>query len=482
MPVQAAPEAFTAGAKFETVHQGTFGGQKVAYKALVEEIRGHDAAGNATVSIVSTSYIRTDKGAHSTRPVLFVFNGGPGSASIWMHLGFAGPRLADVGTAENPKTAAPFGLVDNPDSLLDVADIVLFDPPGTGYSRILPAGKPGDYYGVQQDATLTANFIRDWLSRHDRWDAPRYLVGESYGTVRAAVTARLMAGGPMSTGNMDGMTLNGVILLGQAMDMAGSAGDDTQLVLEFPSLAATAWYHGKVDKSATSLDDHVAAARAFAADKLLPALFAGDRLADADKQAVAEGMGKLLGLPAGMIVGRNLRIGAGAFSNMLLASDGRTVGKYDSRYTLPAAGAGGDPVADDAAMGQYVPAFVAGLNMYMTRELKVTFDQPYQSIDFRAVNGQWNYGFGPGVPKGGNYASDMATAMRRNSAMRLFIGTGLYDLVTTAGAADYVAHHNGFPAERVEMHEYRSGHMPYLGEENRRKLADDLRQFLKAGK
>jgi len=467
--------AVTSGYRAESSGKVLIGEQQIRYRALVEEtfITGDD--GQRTASLVSTSYIRTDVAAGATRPVVFAFNGGPGSAGLWLQLGLVGPRRVQFDDVLRPPTVPPYRLVDNAESILDVADLVIFDPPGTGFSRVLEAGKPEQFFGVTQDARTTVQFIHDWVRHHARWNSPRFLMAESYGTIRAAVVSRLLAGGPFGTGSMEALTLNGVILLGQAMDHSDGA---IALANDLPSLAATAWFHDKVDRSGRTLEQHIAAAREFAATEYLQALYAGTRLPEQRMLDVAERMSKLIGLSVPKIVEHQLRVSTDVFARELLGDDGKQVGKYDSRFVLPGTASGNDPVADDPAMAQYVPAFVAGLNLHVRDELGVDLDRPYLAIEFARVNSHWDYGLGPGVPSRSDYAQDLAIAMRRNPALRLFVGTGYYDLVTTVGDAEYTLAHADFPLERITAQNYESGHMPYLGAESRRQLAADLRQFI----
>ncbi|MFO1465922.1 MAG: hypothetical protein U1F35_05710 [Steroidobacteraceae bacterium] len=278
-PAASAPPATRPATphRFETQHEGTFGGTRLRYRALVEEHLLGDAAGQPTASVYTMAYLRSDAGkAGANRPVVFAFNGGPGSSSIWLHMGLLGPTRAEAGEPSRPNTVAPFRYVDNPDSLLDVADIVMIDPPDTGYSRILPAGKPEQFLSTEADARMTVELMRDWLKDHGRLNSPKYIVAESYGTIRAAVVARMLIGGPMSTGRMDGLTLNGVALLGQAMDLQGDAGDRAYLSA-LPTLAATACQHHKVSAGCTPAGQ-ADAARKFARETLLPALYAGSTL------------------------------------------------------------------------------------------------------------------------------------------------------------------------------------------------------------
>lgn len=460
---------------FTSHGHGKFGGVSVRYSAAVEEFLLLEA------SVFVTSYIRDGK-PEARRPVLFAFNGGPGSASIWLHLGLMGPRRVDFDNPASPRTVAPFATVDNPDSPLDVADVVLIDPPGTGYSRILPGGQDTQYYGTQQDALAMIAVVEQWLRRHDRLNAPKYLVSESYGTIRAAVMAKLMAGGPVQTGQMNGLTLNGIILLGQSMDMArGAEGDDRSYLGVLPSLAATACYHGKVAGGCTAASQVEAATRFIEAD-YLSALYAGSRLSPERKVGRARTLSALLGVPEKDILANDLRLSGEVFSKLLLSDSGQRIGLYDARFVLPTRQMGGDPVADDPAMGQYMPGFVAAWSDYAGTTLKVDLDIPYQAIDFRAVNGRWDYGFGPGVPQGRNYAVDLAVAMTRNPSMRLMVGTGIYDLVTPLGTAQYTLAHAGVPLKATSFHTYPSGHMPYLGLEARTALIRDIRAFVSDAK
>jgi carboxypeptidase C (cathepsin A) len=463
--------------RFETNHQGVFGGQPLHYKAIVAENFLTNPAGKRTASIFTTSYIRTDVPKGTGRPVIFVFNGGPGSSSIWLHMGFVGPRRIDFADVLKPETVPPFHTVDNKESPLDAADIVLIDPPGTGFSRVLPDGKPEEFYGTAQDAKATVDLIEGWVRENNRWNAPKYLLSESYGTIRAAVVSRLLAGGPTETGSMDGVTLNGVILLGQALDFKGSAGEDGGYLNLLPTLAATGCYYGKTPPGCSPATQ-VAEARIFAADAYLKALYAGTSLPPAERDAIAARLAVLTGLSSDFIRRNNLRISAAAFAQEILKDRDKQVGAYDTRYTLPLSPNGKDPVADDPAMGQYVPGFVASYNMYAREELGVSIDETYEAISFRAVNARWDYGRGPGAGADTNYATDLSIAMRRNPHLRLMIGAGYYDLVTTIGAADYVIAHAGFPPDATVLHLYPSGHMPYLGTEARQMLARDVRSFI----
>lgn len=465
---------------FESNGTGTFGGTALSYRAAVEEFLVAGAGSAPGASIFATSYIRTGKGAGPDRPVVFAFNGGPGSSSMWLHMGFLGPRRVDMDDPAAPRTAAPFRTAANSDSPLDVADIVLIDPPGTGWSALLPGAKGEQFYGVQQDALATVQVIQEWLRRHGRMNSPKYLVSESYGTVRAAVVAKLIGGGPTQTGEMNGISLNGVILLGQAMDISRLGDEDDRAIAALlPTLAATACHFGKGPAGCTP-EGQAEAARRFTRETYLKALYAGAALPVDERKTIVEALARLTGLAPATVIAADLRITAANFSRALLGDEAKRLGAYDARFVLPTRGGGSDPVADDPAMGQYVPGFVAALDGYARERLGVRIDAAYQPIAFRAVNGRWDYGYGPGVPGTRNFATDLAAAMTRNPQMRLLVGSGFYDLVTPLGQAEYTVTHAGIPLERTSFRYYESGHMPYLGAEPRAALARDVRAFLTA--
>lgn len=462
--------------RFLTRHEAVVDGKKLRFTAEVEEHFLLDAQGRRGASVFTIAYRRLDVPKNIPRPIIFAFNGGPGSASLWLNMGYLAPKRIDVGDAERPQQAPPFRLVENQDTPLDVADIVLIDPPGTGFSRILPDGKPEAYFGTAADARMTVDIINKWIREKGAWNTPKFLMGESYGSVRAALVARMLAGGPTATGHMDGVTLNGVILLGQ--DMMPASSPNVRALTSLPSLAATACYHGR-GPAGCSAQGQARQAQDFILNSYGKALWQGASLPAAERRAVAARLSALLGLPEATIEEKDLRIQPSDYAKELLADKRIQLGLYDARFRYASGPSGNDPIADDPAMGQYVPGFIAGANMYLRDELKVTIDEPYHAIEFIGINSRWNWGDGPGIYRPVDAAKDMAIAMRRNPALRLFIGTGHYDLVTTVGAAEHAVNQAGFPREATELHEYESGHMPYLGDAPRKKLAADVRDFVK---
>lgn len=461
-----------------TEHSAFIGGRRIRYTAIAGETLLNGSAGTTAASIYSFSYLAHERGA--VRPVVFVFNGGPGSSSVWTHLGMIGPRKVALPDPVHPPTSAPFKVVDSPHSLLAVADLVFIDPVGTGYSRLLPGARAEDFLGVTQDARATADFIQAWLGEHGRWNAPKFLLGESYGTARAIMTSQALMGGVMdSGGQLRGISLNGLIILGPAFEIGPPVvqGDDREFLNNLPTMAAAAWVHHRLSGELT-LDQAVEAARKFAQSDYLAALYAGNRVSAEEQQRLASRLAELTAVPREAWLAANLRIGLREFSELLLKVQGQRIGAYDARYTLPLTAEGNDPVADDAAMGQYTPAFVGALHDYVRNELKLQVDRPYVAIDWKNVFFKWDRGAGPGAITPKNYATDLAVSMRRNPALRLFVGVGYYDLVTTYGAAEYALTHAAIAAERTTLRGYASGHMPYLGEETSHDLSEDIQSFI----
>jgi carboxypeptidase C (cathepsin A) len=468
------PEALPVPRSFTSTHSGVFGGTPVTYTVTAADTFLGEP-GHPTATIFAFTYLRQGVRDPSTRPVTFIFNGGPGSSSIWIHMGALGPRSVALGDAVHPPTTGPFQIRDNPQSPLDATDLVFIDPVGTGFSHLTGAGKPEQYYGVQEDAHATAEFIEAWLSQYNRWSSPKFVLGESYGTIRACELAKVLFGGPFSGGSLPGVTFNGVILLGTALDRGG--GDlSAQSVL--PSLAAVAWYHGRIDKAGRSFESFMREAREFAATDYGTALYAGNRLSKDERAGIAKRMAAFTGLPERFLLEHDLRVSARQFADELLRDADQQVGLYDARYVLPSRGSANDPVADDAAMGQYVPAFVAAFHEYLREDLKVPLNDSYTVIAFKDVNSHWNYG-SQGLE--GPYAADLAAVMRHVPAMRLLVGSGYYDLVTPFGAAEHALSHVDIPLERISFKTYESGHMAYLGVQPTQEFIRDLRAFLAGG-
>lgn len=470
--------------RFVTRHRTTIRGQTIDYVATAGETHLFNAAGDAVASVFAFSYVK-DGPRDPMRPVMFVFNGGPGSSSLWLHMGAVGPRRVVLDQEVNPSNVPPFGVADNPDSILDVADLVFIDPVGTGYSRAVGAGKPEDFWGVDQDADSVAQFIELWLSENGRWTSPKFLMGESYGSVRAALLPRALMGGPTYVGVMRGITVNGVVLLGTTLGARGGPPDAERAVQsaasDLTAQAATAWAHGRTAHQASALADFQAQVAAFARGAYADALRA-ERVgthSPADRAAVVESLSGYTGLPASAYA-ENLAVPSGAFARTLLAQQGLALGLYDGRYTLPLEPTGGEPVADDPAMTRYVPGFVAAFHQMLHDDLKVEMKRPYGAIVWKDLLASWKWDRAQVAP-GQSFARDLAIAMRRNPDLRVLVASGHYDLVTTPAAARRQIEEAGLPADRVTFKDYESGHMLYLGD-TAAAFSDDVRALIAAAK
>ena len=481
-PTAAGPVApLPAPKRFVTRHKVTISGRPIAYTAIVGETYLHNRAAEPIGSIFSFSYIK-DGPADPKRPVLFVFNGGPGSSSLWLHMGVVGPKRVVLDREVNPSNTPPFGVADNPYSLLDVADLVFIDPVGTGWSKVVGKGVNADFWGVDEDADTVAQFIELWLSEHGRWNAPKFVMGESYGSVRAAVLPRALMGGPMYVGLMRGITLNGVILLGTTLGArtgGGEAGgDDLRQALTLPAMADTAWYHDRIDRKGRSLETFHAEVLAFARGDYLEALkkARAGSLSPTDRATTTARLAAYTGLPVS-IFEKTLGVRDADFARLLLADKGLQVGTYDSRYTLPMAGSGNDPVADDPAMGRYVPGFVSAFHQMVEGDLKVAMDRPYGAIVWKDLLPAWNWNRA-GVPEGQSFAVDLAFAMRRNEKLRVLVASGYYDFSTHSAPAEYAVEQAKLPADRLMLRRYASGHMLYLGD-TAEAFANDVRTLIR---
>lgn len=448
-------------------------GKRLNYTVEVYEHVHRNAAGEPQATSSTFTYLLDGVADPSSRPVLFAFNGGPGSSSVWQHLGIYGPRRVKLDDPVKPPVTPPFALEDNPHTILDIADIVMIDPVGTGYSRLLKPDAAKDFYGVSQDAVAVGLLIEDWLTRHNRWNSPKFLGGESYGTTRSAVLAHNLMGGPLSPmGRMTAITLNGVIILGPAM---GTENRPPAGVINLPSATAAAWHFKRAGQGKT-LEAFQAEVQAFIRDDYAPALAAGE-IAPERRAAVAAKLAQLTGLTQDLIEKNNLQVSLETVRANLLKDQGIQIGSYDARYTLPINDRVGppDPVVDEPAMGQYTPAFIHAFQLYMN-ELGLEVRRPYDAIAWDGVNFRWNNtptGRGPKTP-----LQSIVSAMNRNEKLSVLIGAGWYDFVTTVGGADEIARAIGFGPERVVVKKYTSGHMPYLGEESATQLEADIRAFI----
>lgn len=466
-----------SGKEYIVERQMQVNGTNISYRSVSQDWLLTDAAGNEEVSFFTYSYIRTDT-ADKKRPVLFAFNGGPGASCSQLHLGILGPTRIDFPEPQEQRPGKIPELIPNDASPLDVCDIVMIDPPGTGYARLLNEESADKYLSVEGDAAAVALLIEAWLLRYDRFHSPVYIMGESYGTIRAPEVVGNLMGGP-TYGNLRDIAIPvaGTITIGNAgwnVLNAICRDDDfpEESVMGLPAYAAAHWYH-HLSKDGTLDRGFVEEAYQFSANEYLPALYMGQSLPPEKCEHVAERLAYFTGIDKNVLLGKNLRITVKDFESMCCAKEGKAIGIYDSRYTMPlTAGAGMlDPVADDAAMGTYMPAFTALMNSEKREELGIPSGERYDQINFD-VNGRFKYEV-TRTP-----LQCLAQAMRRDPNFRVFVGSGYYDLCTLFTDIRAVINRGKLDTARVTVKNYEAGHLLYMGWENAAAFGQDLREFI----
>jgi carboxypeptidase C (cathepsin A) len=474
------PPAPTKGEEKPKVftHQfaGTFHGDHVTYTATAGETFLKNEKLENTASIFSVAYVKSGVTNAAQRPVTFVFNGGPGSASLWLHIGALGPKRVALPSDATSAGAAPYRIEDNPLSPLDATDLVFIDPVGTGYSHAMGEAKDEDFWGLSEDAKSISQFIRIWLTASGRWNSPKYIAGESYGTTRAVALMRELQPG------YDGVYLKGIILVSSVLDfhtIGFQPGNDLPYIAYLPSYAAVAWYHDKIAPKPASLSDFLNEVRAFASTDYALALLKGSALAKADRAAIVGRLSHYTGLSPQYIEEANLRIDASRFRKELLRSDGKILGRYDGRAVGEDYDSAGEGPESDPSLSAVDGAFVAAINEYLSRTLGVQSDRPYKILE-TAPNQKWKWGEGKGMPSYINVAPDLGQAMRENSAMRTFIANGYFDLATPFAATEFTVAHNAIAADRVAMHYYDAGHMLYTNGSSLERFTDDVVAFIKS--
>ncbi|MCB1845364.1 MAG: serine carboxypeptidase, partial [Halioglobus sp.] len=424
------------------------------------------------------AYLRTD--TNGPRPVTFVWNGGPGAASLWLHMGAFGPKRVVVPSDAEPPGLPPYPVENAVETILDVTDLVFVDPVGTGYSRALGEHEGKEFWGLNEDAQSIAEFIRSWVTDNHRWNAPRFLLGESYGTTRAAAVADLLESDFM-------MRLNGVILISQALDYAGSSpyvrDNLISHVSYLPTMAAAASYHHKVVPRPDALESFLVEARQFASDVLLPALWKGNALTSAERSAIVRGLQRYTGLSAEYIERANLRVQGFRFAKELLRSEGKVIGLLDARYTVDEVDDLAADPAGDAADSAVSAAFKSALMEYLQADLKVDWARLYLAPADENLNKEWNWRTAPDgepwEPWPINTAHKLSHALSVNPDLRVLVAAGYFDLVTPFFDAEFTLNRHDIDASRIDYRYYHGGHMMYVNEPSRTRLLDDTRQFMK---
>ncbi|MGB6877038.1 MAG: hypothetical protein WBD87_13500 [Candidatus Acidiferrales bacterium] len=461
-----------------TEHSIRVDGQTIPYKATAGTIILKDAAGEPTGSMFYVAYTRSDAEDMSRRPVAFFYNGGPGSSTIWLHMGAYGPkRVATVDAAPTPP--APYKLVDNEDTLLGVTDEVFIDAMGTGFSHALGKTQNKDFWGVDQDVQAFAQFITTYITENNRWNSPKFLIGESYGTFRSAALGNYLQ-------SRDNIDLNGIVLMSSVLDLGTISfypGEDLAYILYVPSYAATACYH-KVMSCPSDLDGFLEQARQFAETDYADALLKGSKLSDADRESVAKKLSQFTGLSADYIAKANLRVTLPQFMEELQRAKGLTTGRLDSRFS----GYSADPLAEyasgDPQSAALSSAYTAAFNQYIRQDLKFGQNMTYNvSANFAGASWDWkhNVGRGFGFPGAPNVEPDLVQALISNPNLHVEVENGLYDLATPFFETEYTMDHLDLPANlrsHVQLKYYDAGHMMYVSEAAHAKLKANVSAFI----
>ena len=449
---------------------------EAAFLPVVAE--GFDGAfGEPQAAVMATSYVQTGAAARS-RPVCFAFNGGPGSASIWLHLGALGPKRV-VTPDDGGMPHAPHEVVDNPQSWFEHFDLVFIDPPHTGWSVAASAEARKKLLSVDGDVAALSEVIRAWLTRHKRWGSPLYLAGESYGTTRGAAMADKL--------QSNGVALSGLILVSCAMDLQSivfAPVNDLPFALFLPAFANVSQYHGLLKgELAASPAVARAAAERFVEEEYLAALHAGARLDGTRRDRVARRIAELTGLPLSFVEENNLRISDEAYFMEALRPQGRIVGRLEARATAPMAARRGREMEFDPGTEAIAPAYTMAAMAYFGEQLGMATEQRYEVLSFD-THKAWNWN--RGEDKGNGFATtsaDLARALRRNPHLKVFVASGRYDLGTPYSASDWsLAQLDAPPGvlARVSHHYYDAGHMMYTREADRVRLKADLAGWLAA--
>jgi carboxypeptidase C (cathepsin A) len=456
-----------------------FRGGTLAYTVTPGTLTIRNDEGAPIASMFYVAYtVERAKGAPA-RPVTFLFNGGPGSSSMWLHMGSFGPLKIEVPRPEG-LAAAPYHLTPNPDTLLDKTDLVFLDAPTTGLSRVLGKAEPKDFFGVDGDLDAFSRTIQRYLTVYGRWDSPKFLIGESYGTLRAA--------GLANTLHEHGVQLNGVTLLSSVLDIVLLFGRyDQGDVNILPTFAATAWYHDRLAHKPADLTAYLAEVRAFAAGPYAAALAKGDTLPAAERDAVARQVAAYTGVSPEFVIRNNLRFGADRFRKELLRDQRRTVGRLDSRFEGEDTDAGGEATDYDPTDESLSGAFIGVLNDYLFRDLGYQTPLTYRPNNYAGIAGRWDWKHRIG--RGGQIVADtsvdLGDAMRRDPHLKLLSINGLYDMATPVFGAEYDLDHMSLEPDRranITFKYYPSGHMVYIEPSSAHRLHDDIETFMDGAK
>jgi carboxypeptidase C (cathepsin A) len=469
----------------KTRHKTKIGGKTLAYTATCGTWVMHEESDKdgehlgqkpkATIFFTAYTLDSPTSSAHpQTRPIMFCFNGGPGSSSVWLHLGVLGPKRVLL-DKEGNAGAPPYQLVDNAYSLLADTDLVFIDPIGTGYSRMIEGEKTKEFHEYQRDLDSVGEFIRLYVSRYERWASPKFIAGESYGTTRASGLAGLLQ-------DKYGMYLNGLLLISVALDFQTirfDHGNDLPPLIYLPTYAATAWHHKKLakDLQKMSLVKLLKEVENFAMTEYATALFQGDKLPAVQFNSMAEKVARYTGLSMEYVKSTKLRVQIQRFCKELLRTEGKTVGRLDSRFTAMDRDSAGEQFEFDPSYAAIGGVFASTFNDYVRRHLKFATD-----LDYRVLAGFYqNWGWKDFANRYVNIGETLRAAMNKNPHLKVYVGNGYFDLATPHFAADYTVNHlmlDPTLANNISIHYYEAGHMMYAHQPSLIKMADDMRRFM----
>ncbi|MDT8439044.1 MAG: hypothetical protein RQ729_08570 [Wenzhouxiangellaceae bacterium] len=459
-----------------TEHRITIAGQRIDYTATVGWLIMEED-GEPIARFGYTAYTRSGDFAPGDRPITFAFNGGPGSSSLWLHMGILGPQRVVVNDADYA-APPPAKRVANEFSIIDVTDLIMVDPVGTGFSKPLGDTEGKKFWGVDQDIESVAAFIKQYINQHGRWASPKFVLGESYGGIRGAGLAHHLQ-------SRHSMNLNGLILVSPIIDTAaGRDGRELDLphALFLPSFAATAWYHDVLEDKPAELEPFLAEVERFALDEYLPALIAGYTIDESRKQRIAERLAGYTGTSTEYWMLADLRVSHQQFLQELMRSHRRIAGRIDSRFVGPATNSLAERMNYDPFFPAVGPAYTAAFFDYLHNELDFGRDEEYKTTAW-PLDWEWTHRDPDGQTQVAvNLLPDLSRAMVMNPGLHLHIQQGYYDLATPFGATNYYIRRLDIPQEarqRIRLDLYEAGHMMYLHQPSMKKYRDDLAAFIR---
>ena len=469
----------------ETKHTVVINGQSIAYTVTTGRIvlkeeaekKGEEAGKSEgekpKASIFFVAYTRDDVEDRTQRPLTFSFNGGPGSSSVWLHLGVLGPRRVDMGDAGS-LLPPPYRLVDNEHSLLDATDLVFIDPVSTGFSRAVPGERSKEFHGFKKDIESVGDFIRLYTTRYKRWLSPKFLIGESYGTTRAAGLSGYLQ-------ERHGLFLNGIMLVSAILNFQTAdfnPGNDLPFILFLPTYTATAWYHKQLNAELQKdLHSTLEKVEYFAINAYTHALMMGAALTEAERQRTIRQLVRFTGLSEEYIDRTDLRINIFRFAKELLRKQRRTVGRIDSRFTGIDRDSAGEYFEFDPSIAAITGPYTAALNDYVRSELSFESDLPYEILSERVY--PWSYAEFENAYV--DVAKTLRMAMTTNPSLKVYVANGYFDLATPYFATEYTFNHLGLDASlqaNIRMGFFEAGHMMYVHMPSLAKLRGELLDFL----